>query len=368
MAAKTIDTGVRTGNPTPETACNFQARTLNFRPSMSDKQKPLILTGAKPSGELTLGNYLGAIKNWAVMLDQYECFFPIVDLHAITVRYVPAELRRRTYQCLAQYIACGLDPEKSHIFLQSHVTGHTELSWILSCLTPVGDLHRMTQFKEKAAKPGASVNAGLLFYPVLMAADILLYNADRVPVGEDQKQHLELARNIAQRFNQTYSETFNIPEPFISKAGARVMSLQDPEKKMSKSDENPGEAILLLDSPKEIRKKILSAVTDSGREVRMAEDKPGIGNLLNIFSAVTDRSIEELEKEFAESGYGEFKNALADALIAKLEPFQERYRRLIEDKTYMHRVLKEGTEVAQARACKTLSKVYRKAGFIERLR
>ena len=335
---------------------------------MSETRKPLILTGAKPSGELTLGNYLGAIKNWAVMLEEYECLFPIVDLHAITVRYVPAELRRHSYQCLAQYIACGLDPARSHIFLQSHVTGHTELSWILGCLTPVGDLHRMTQFKEKSAKPGASVNAGLLYYPVLMAADILLYNADRVPVGEDQKQHLELARNIAQRFNQTYSETFNVPEPFIPKAGARVMSLQDPTRKMSKSEESPGDAILLLDSPKVIRKKIAAAVTDSGREVRYSQDKPGIANLLNIFSAVTGRSIADLEKAFEGAGYGDFKNALADALIGCLEPFQQRYREIVEDKPYMHRVLKEGTEVAQARAYRTLSKVYRKAGFVERFK
>ena len=331
---------------------------------MSATLKPLILTGAKPSGELTLGNYLGAIKNWAVMLEEYECFFPIVDLHAITVRYVPADLRKRTYQCLAQYIACGLDPDKSHIFLQSQVIGHTELSWVLSCLTPVGELQRMTQFKDKAGKAGAGVNAGLLFYPVLMAADILLYNADRVPVGEDQKQHLELARNIAQRFNHTYSETFKIPEPFIAKAGARIMSLQDPAKKMSKSDDNPGEAILLLDDPKVIRKKILSAVTDSGKEVRVSPDKPGIANLLNIFSAVTGRPIEDLEKEFGDSGYGTFKNALADALISTLEPFQERYRAIIEDKTYLHEVLKSGAEVAQARANKTLRKVYRKAGFV----
>ncbi len=335
---------------------------------MSQGEKPLILTGAKPSGELTLGNYLGAIKNWAVMLEEYECFFPIVDLHAITVHYVPAELRRRTYQCLAQYLACGLDPERSHIFLQSHVTGHTELSWVLSCLTPVGDLHRMTQFKEKSSVPGASVNAGLLYYPVLMAADILLYNADRVPVGEDQKQHLELARNLAQRFNHTYSDTFKIPEPFIGKTGARIMSLQDPLRKMSKSEDSPGDAILLPDPPEVIRKKILSAVTDSGREVRRGDDKPGISNLLNIFSAVTGRAVEELEKEFAGTGYGAFKNALADSVIAELEPVQDRYRRIIEDKTLMHRVLKEGAEAAQARAYRTLAKVSRKAGFIERLR
>ena len=328
--------------------------------------KPVILTGAKPSGALTLGNYLGAIRNWATMMDDFECFFPIVDLHAITVRYVPAELRQRTYECLAQYLASGLDPARSHIFLQSQVTGHTELSWILSCLTPVGDLHRMTQFKDKSSRPGASVNAGLLFYPVLMAADILLYNADRVPVGEDQKQHLELARNLAQKFNSTYSPTFKVPEPFIGQTGARIMALQNPTRKMSKTDENASDYLLLLDPPELLRKKIMSAVTDSGSEVRADPEKPGITNLLHILSAMTDRSVADLENEYGHQGYGVFKKAVADAVIARLEPMQVRYREFLGNKDYLHQVLREGGEVAQKTAYRTLRKVYRKAGFVER--
>lgn len=337
---------------------------------MSDrKEKPLILTGATPSGEMTLGNYLGAIKNWTAMQATCDCLFPVVDMHALTVRYVPAELRRRTQAFVAQYIACGLDPATSHIFIQSHVIGHTELSWILGCICPIGDLQRMTQFKDKSSRPGASVNAGLLFYPVLMAADILLYNADLVPVGEDQKQHLELARNLAQRFNSTYSDTFKVPEPFIPKTGSKIMALQNPDRKMSKSDENPNNCILLLDPPETIRKKILSAVTDSGNEIRAGEDKPGITNLLSILSAVTDRPIADLEKEFATvSGYGDFKKTVADAVVARLEPVQERYRELMNDTDYLTQVLKAGADHAQGRAYKTLSKVYRKVGFIERPR
>ncbi len=330
------------------------------------KERPLILTGAQPSGEMTLGNYLGAVMNWAIMQDTYDCLFPVVDMHAITVRYVPAELRQRTLALAAQYIACGLDPAQSHIFVQSHVVGHTELAWILACLCPVGDLHRMTQFKEKSAKPGASINAGLLFYPVLMAADILLYNADLVPVGEDQKQHLELARNLAQRFNATYSDTFKVPEPYIPATGARIMSLQDPTKKMSKSDENPAACLLLLDPPEVIRKKIGSAVTDSGNEVRAAEEKPGITNLLTIFSAVTGRPVADLEAEFGSAGYGVFKKAVADAVVAKLEPVQKRYHELMRNKDYLSDVLKTGGDHAQRRAWKMLTKVYRKTGFVPR--
>lgn len=333
-----------------------------------DKEKPLILTGAKPSGEMTLGNYLGAIKNWNTMQATSECLFPVVDMHALTVRYVPADLRKRTQMFVAQYIACGLDPDKSHIFIQSHVIGHAELSWVLSCICPIGDLQRMTQFKEKSSKPGASINAGLLFYPVLMAADILLYNADLVPVGEDQKQHLEMARNLAQRFNTTYSETFKIPEPYIAKTGARIMSLQNPERKMSKSDENANDYILLLDPPEVIRKKILSAVTDSGSEVRASEEKPGVTNLLNILSSVTGKPIADLEHEFTGKGYGDFKKSVAEAVIASLEPVQKRYQELMKNKDYLNEVLKKGAEHAQGRAYKTLSKVYRKVGFLERPR
>lgn len=337
---------------------------------MSDTaEKPLILTGTKPSGDsLTLGNYLGAIRNWEIMQDEYDCLFPVVDMHAITVRYTPAELRKRTYTFIAQYLACGLDPARSRIFIQSHVVGHTELCWILSCLTPVGDLNRMTQFKEKSRKPGASINAGLLFYPVLMAADILLYNADLVPVGEDQKQHLELARNLAQRFNATYSETFKIPEPYIGKTAARIMSLQDPTRKMDKTDENPNECIHLLDPPELIRKKILSAVTDSGSEIRSSPEKPGIANLLNIMSASTGKPIAEIENDFDGRGYGDFKKAVADAVVARLEPIQKKYAELMNNKDHLHQILKEGAEDAQRRAYRMMAKVNRKVGFIERPR
>ncbi len=354
------------------------------------QEKPVILTCAQPTGVLTLGNYLGAVKNWATLLDDYQCYFGIVDLHAITVNYTPAELRKNTLSCVAQYIACGLDPERSNIFIQSHVIGHTELAWLLSCITPIGDLQRMTQFKEKAAKlgfkvssekdasdlvfnhqgarQGASLNAGLLMYPVLMAADILLYNADAVPVGNDQKQHLELCRDLAQRFNSKYSETFKIPEPYIPEAGARIMSLQEPTQKMSKSDENQNATLYILDSPELLRKKIMSSVTDSGSEIVARDDKPGISNLLQIHSALSGQSIRDLEASFVGKGYGELKKAVADQVIAVLEPVQKRYDELIQDKAYLESALKTGAEAAQNRAYKLLSKVYRKAGFIERLR
>jgi tryptophanyl-tRNA synthetase len=354
------------------------------------EEKPVILTCAQPTGVLTLGNYLGAVKNWATLLGEYQCYFGIVDLHAITVKYTPAELRKNTLSCVAQYIACGLDPERSNIFIQSHVIGHTELAWLLSCITPIGDLQRMTQFKEKAAKlgfkvspnkeandlvfhhegarQGASLNSGLLMYPVLMAADILLYNADAVPVGNDQKQHLELCRDLAQRFNSTYSETFKIPKPYIPKTGARIMSLQEPMQKMSKSDENPNATLYILDPPDVLQKKIMSAVTDSGGEILARDDKPGISNLLQIHSGLSGRAIADLEVSFAGKGYGELKKEVADQVIAALEPVQSRYNELIQDKAYLEAVLKAGAETAQKRAYKMLGKVYRKAGFIERLR
>jgi len=349
--------------------------------------KPVILTCAQPTGPLTIGNYLGAVKNWATMLDDYECFFGVVDMHAITVKYSPAELRKNTLSCVAQYIACGLDPERSNIFVQSHVTGHTELAWLLSCITPIGDLQRMTQFKEKAAKLGfnagegndlkfthegarsqASVNAGLLMYPVLMAADILLYNADAVPVGNDQRQHLELCRDLAQRFNHNYSETFTIPKAFIPEQGARVMSLQDPERKMSKSDANQSSTLYILDEPKQLKKKIMSAVTDSGSEIVASEDKPGVSNLLQIYSTMTGRAVADLEASLKGEGYGILKKEVADAVIAVLEPVQAKYKELIEDKSYLEAVLKSGAGAAQKRAYKVLGKVYRKAGFVERPR
>ena len=352
------------------------------------EEKPVILTCAQPTGVLTMGNYLGAIKNWATMLDDYNCFFGVVDQHAITVKYTPAELRKNTLSCVAQYIACGLDPERANIFIQSHVVGHTELAWLLSCITPIGELQRMTQFKEKAAKLGfkvsddendlkfshdgaraqASVNSGLLMYPVLMAADILLYNADAVPVGNDQRQHLELCRNLAQRFNHTYSETFTIPEPFIPKAGARIMSLQEPGAKMSKSDENQNATLFILDKPDVLKKKIMSAVTDSGSEIKAAEDKPGVSNLLQIHTAISGKSTAELEDAFVGKGYGDLKKEVTDVVVSALEPVQQRYDELIADKKYLESVLKAGAGEAQKRAYKILSKVYRKAGFVERPR
>lgn len=352
------------------------------------EEKSVILTCAQPTGILTLGNYLGAVKNWATLLEEYQCFFGIVDLHAITVKYTPAELRKNTLSCVAQYIACGLDPARSTIFIQSHVIGHTELAWLLSCITPIGDLQRMTQFKEKAAKlgfkvssgkeandlvfthegarQGASLNSGLLMYPVLMAADILLYNADAVPVGNDQKQHLELCRDLAQRFNSTYSETFKIPEPYIPKTGARIMSLQEPVQKMSKSDENQSATLYILDPPDVLRKKIMGAVTDSGSEILARDDKPGISNLLQIHSALSGQSIADLEAAFANKGYGDLKKEVADQVIAALEPVQKSYHELVQDKAYLESVLKNGAETAQKRAYKILGKVYRKAGFAKR--
>ncbi len=353
---------------------------------MSD-QRPTVLTCAQPTGQLTLGNYLGAIKNWVALLDDYTCYFGIVDQHAITVKGIPAELRRNTLECIAQYIACGLDPEKAHLFVQSHIVGHTELAWVLGCMTPIGDLQRMTQFKEKASKlgfeigsgddlriknegarPGATLNSGLLYYPVLMAADILLYNAHLVPTGEDQRQHLELTRDLAQRFNATYSETFNVPEPHMGKVGARIMSLQEPTKKMSKSDENLNATLFLLDEPAVLKKKIMSAVTDSGTEVVAREDKPGISNLLSMYTASTGESLDQAENQFTGKQYGEFKAAVADAVIAALEPVQAKYKALVSDKGYLQSVIKTGNEAAQKTAYKTLAKVYRKVGFMERPR
>lgn len=354
----------------------------------SGSAKPTILTCAQPSGRLTLGNYLGAIRNWAEMLDDHDCFFGIVDMHAITARYIPSELRSNSLSCLAQYLACGLDPARSRIFVQSHVIGHAELAWILACLTPIGDLQRMTQFKEKAGKLGflikecdeanpqkfehsggraqASVNAGLLYYPVLMAADILLYGAERVPVGDDQRQHLELCRDLAARFNRTYSDTFPVPEAYIPHAGARIMSLQNPTRKMSKSDQQQNGTLYLLDEPKVLRRKIMSAVTDSGTEIRISSEKPGVTNLLRLYALATGEAPEGVEESFAGKGYADLKGAVADAVIALLEPVQKRYAEYIDNKDYLTGVLKEGAEAAQARAYKTLSKVYRKVGFVDR--
>lgn len=328
-----------------------------------------VLTCAQPTGQLHLGNYFGAIRNWANMIDDYECFFGIVDQHAITLPYEPAELRKSTYRMVAAYVACGLDPAKCHLFAQSHIIGHTELAWILGCLCPLGQLERMTQYKEKSQRENAGfVGSGLLYYPVLMAADILLYNADRVPVGEDQKQHLELCRDLAIKFNHTYSETFRVPDVDIPKTGARIRSLQDPERKMSKSDPNQSGCVYLLDPPAVIRKKIRSAVTDSGKEIVAREDKPGITNLLNIYSAATGRSIESLEQENTGASYGDFKAKVADAVVDLLTPIQERFEAIVNDKDQLNGILAEGAKAAQKVAFKTLSKVHRKVGFVERPR
>ena len=329
--------------------------------------KPVVLTCAQPTGRLHLGNYLGAVLNWGRMQDDNECYFGIVDQHAITVPYVPAQLRENTYSCLAQYVACGLDPARSRLFVQSHVIGHTELAWILGCLCPLGQLERMTQFKDKSRKQ-ESIDAGLLFYPVLMAADILLYNAKLVPVGDDQKQHLELARDLAEKFNSRYSDTFNVPEPLISKVGSRIMSLQDPAAKMSKSDPNHSATVFITDRPEDVRKKIMSAVTDSSADVRSGPDKPGVTNLLSIMSACTGRSVATLEAEFAGKGYGDFKKTVTDAVVATLDPVRVRYDELIKDRGELDRIFKSGAEQAQAAAFRTLSKVNRKVGFVERPR
>jgi tryptophanyl-tRNA synthetase len=333
---------------------------------MSENEQKVVLTCAQPTGQLHLGNYFGAIRNWASLIESHTCYFGIVDQHAITVPYVPAELRQSTYRSLALYIACGLDPAKCHIFCQSHVIGHTELAWILGCLCPLGQLERMTQFKDKSQREGSFIGAGLLNYPVLMAADILLYNADQVPVGEDQKQHVELCRDLAIKFNHTYSDTFKVPDVNIPKTGARVKSLQDPEKKMSKSDANQSGCLYLLDPPATIRKKIRSAVTDSGSEISFAPDKPGISNLLTLLSASTGTPILDLETAFAGQQYGPFKDAVADAVVQLLEPIQNKFAEIEKDKPYLDSVFKAGAEAAQRRANRILSKVYRKAGFVPR--
>ena len=326
-----------------------------------------VLSGIKPSGELTLGNYIGALRFFVADQDVHDCFFCVVDLHAITVPQDPAELRRRTLDIAALYMAVGLDPTKATLFVQSHVHEHTELAWLLGCFTSFGELRRMTQFKDKTAKGGEGTATGGLFtYPVLMAADILIYQADQVPVGDDQKQHIELTRDIAERFNARFGFTFVVPEPAIPKQGARIMDLQNPLAKMSKSDESPQGTIGLLDTADAVRKKIKTAVTDSGREVRAAPDKPAITNLLTIFSAITDEPIANLEARFAGKGYGDFKADLADALIAFLEPIQQRYAQLIGDETALAAVLDGGARKAQAVASKTLSDAYERVGFLPR--
>lgn len=330
--------------------------------AMPEKKKT-ILSAVQPSGLLTIGNYLGAIRSWTLLQEEYECYFCVADLHAITVRQVPAELRRRTYETLAVYIACGLDPEKNRLFVQSQVPAHAQLAWILNCYTQFGELSRMTQFKDKSQKHADNINAGLFTYPALMAADILLYQADLVPVGQDQMQHIELTRDIANRFNNLYGPTFTVPEGFIPKSGARVMSLTDPTKKMSKSDENPRGYVSILDPRDTVIKKFKSAVTDSGCEVRRGEDKPGINNLINIYCAFTGKTPEQTEREFEGKGYGDFKAAVGEAAADALAPIGKKYAELINDKPYLESLMIAGAEAASRRANRTLSKVMRKVGF-----
>ena len=329
--------------------------------------KKVMLSGIQPSGDLHLGNYLGAVKNWAALAEEFDCYYFMADLHSITVRQNPAELRRRSVAQLAQYIACGLDPEKNTLFIQSHVHEHAELGWILNCYTMFGELSRMTQFKDKCAKNADNINGGLFTYPALMAADILLYQADYVPVGEDQKQHCELTRDIAMRFNNIYGETFKVPEPYIPKVGARIMSLGNPTYKMSKSD--PQGCVFLMDKPEEIARKFKRAVTDSDTEncVRYApEEKPGVANLMSIYSSVTGKSFPEIEKEFEGKGYGVFKPAVGEAVIETLRPVREEAERMLADKAYLQQVYTEGAQKASYIARKTLRKVYKRIGFVEK--
>ena len=334
---------------------------------MIDGRK-VLFSGMQSTGNLTLGNYLGALKNWVSLSDEYECFYSVVDLHSITVRQDPAELRKRARALLTLYIAAGLDPEKNCIYYQSHVSAHAELSWILNCFTYMGELNRMTQFKDKAAKHADNINAGLFTYPVLMAADILLYQADVVPVGKDQLQHLEITRDIAQRFNGIYGDVFTVPEPYIGKAGAKIMSLQDPSKKMSKSDENTNASIYLMDDPDTIIRKFKRAVTDSEGQIVYREEQPGIRNLIDIYSACTGKTPEQVEAEFAGKGYGEFKMAVGEAVVDVLKPLQERFHDLSQNKDYIDSVIKNNAEKASYYANKTLRKVQKKVGFPEKVR
>lgn len=328
--------------------------------------KKVVFSGIQPSGSLTIGNYIGALKNFAKLQDEYDCFYCIVDLHAITVPQVPKDLRRRTLEVLALYMACGIDPEKSSIFIQSHVPAHTELSWVLDSITYMGQLNRMTQFKEKSKKSDENLNAGLYTYPVLMASDILLYQTDFVPVGDDQKQHLELARDLALRFNNKYSETFKVPEPLIQKFGARIMSLQNPEFKMSKSDSDENAFILLLDDKDVIRRKIKRAVTDSLGVVSYSDQQPGLKNLINIYSAFSKEEIDTIVNRYEGIGYGKFKEDLAEVVVEGLAPIQNKYEELINNKEYLEKVYKDGAQKAEYNALKTLRKVYKKVGFIPR--
>ena len=330
--------------------------------------KKALFSGMQATGNLTLGNYLGALKNFVKLQDEYETFYCVVDEHSITVRQDPAELRKRARALLTLYIAAGLDPKKNCIYYQSHVSAHAELAWILNCFTYMGELSRMTQFKDKSAKHADNINAGLFTYPVLMAADILLFQSDIVPVGVDQMQHLEITRDIAIRFNNIYGDVFTIPEAYLGKSGAKIMSLQEPDKKMSKSDENTNASIYLMDDPDTIIRKCKRAVTDSGSEVRYQEDKPGVSNLIDIYRCCLNKTVQEVEQEFDGKGYGDFKLAVGEAVVSVLKPLQDEFKRLSEDKAYVDAAIKENAEKAAYYANKTLRKVQKKIGFPERIR
>ncbi|MBD8914694.1 MAG: tryptophan--tRNA ligase [Pseudobutyrivibrio sp.] len=333
-----------------------------------EKEKKILYSGMQATGTLTLGNYLGALKNWVNLCDEYECFYGVMDLHSLTVRQNPTEFRQNAKKLYALYVAAGLDPEKNCIYYQSHVPAHAQLGWVLDCFTYMGELNRMTQFKDKAAKHADNINAGLYTYPVLMAADILLYQADVVPVGIDQKQHLEITRDIAERFNNLYGEVFTVPEAYFGKNSAKVMSLQEPTRKMSKSDENVNATIMLLDDKDTIIRKFKRAVTDSEAEVRYGEDKPGISNLMDIYGCVTGKTNDEITAEFAGKGYGDFKLAVGEAVADELAPLQKRYEELLKDKAYIENCIKENDAKAAYFANKTLRKVHKKIGLTEMIR
>ena len=329
-----------------------------------------MLSGIQPSGDLTLGSYLGAIKNWSERAEIFDCYYFMADLHSITVRQNPADLRRRTIEQLAQYIACGLDPEKNTLFIQSHVPAHTQLGWVLNCYTMFGELSRMTQFKDKSAKNAENINGGLFTYPALMAADILLYQPDYVPVGSDQKQHVELCRDVATRFNNIYGDVFTVPQAYIPRVGARIMSLTDPTSKMSKSDKDPNGCVHLMEKPEDIMRKFKRAVTDSDTSENCVRfdpaEKPGVANLMQIYSCATGKSFDEIEKDFLGKGYGAFKTAVGEAVVEQLRPIREEATRMLADKAYLESVYRMGAEKAAAASGKTLRKVYKKLGFIAR--
>ncbi len=334
-----------------------------------EKERKVLYSGMQATGKLTIGNYIGALKNWVNLHEDYDCFFGVMDLHSLTVRQNPTEFKQNARRIYTQYVAAGLDPKKNCIYFQSHVPAHAELGWVLDCFTYMGELNRMTQFKDKSAKHADNINAGLFTYPALMAADILLYQADLVPIGSDQKQHLEICRDVAERFNNIYGDVFTIPEGYFPKAGARIMSLVEPTKKMSKSDENVNATIYLVDDKDTIIRKFKKAVTDSDAEVRYdVENKPGVSNLMEIYGVVTDKTMDEVAKEFEGKGYGDFKLAVGEAVADMLEPFHVRCAELEKDKTFIDECIKENAEKASYFANKTLRKVHKKLGLVERIR